>query len=162
MTTGWFERFAAAGTAEEQAHVREAVEAERYPAFYPIVEGFTALLRSFGDEEIERVDALLRRGRELFPQPAGFSPSWEKLWDELEQTAAYKKEALAAVAPGDRDGEWQVLLDNPYTNQDVACYPALTFMEAVYLYGYFRQKLEKHEYVRLQKIQTLIMNFGGE
>jgi hypothetical protein len=162
MSTGWFERFSAADTAEEQARVCEAVQAQRYPAFYPIVEGFHALLKSFDDEDIARVEKLLRRGRELFPEPAAFSPSWELLWKELEQTAAYKKEALASIPNGDRNGEWQVLMDNPYTHQDVACYPALSFMEAVYLYGYFRQKLEKNEYVRLQKIQTLIMNNGGE
>jgi hypothetical protein len=160
MTTQWFEQFAAADTAAEQARLCEAVHARRYSAFYPIVEGFHALMRSFEEEQAERVALLLRRGRELFPQPEAFSPSWEKLWEQLEQVAAFKRHAFASVAPADREGEWQVLLDNPYTHRDVACYPALTFMEAAYLYGYFRQQLEKNEYVRLQKIQTLIMNFG--
>jgi hypothetical protein len=160
MTTGWFERFAAAEAAEEQRRVSEEVKARGYSAFYPIVEGFNSLLRSFADDETGRVDELLRRGRRLFPEPAAFSPSWEKLWDELEQVAGYKRYALASVPAGERDGEWQVLMDNPYTNQEVACYPALTFMEAAYLYGYFRQRLEKNEYIRLQKIQTLIMNYG--
>lgn len=160
MTTCWYEELAAAETAEEQARVREEVKAQGYSAFYPIVEGFNSLLRSFTDDETGRVEELLLRGRRLFPEPAMFSPSWEKFWDELEQVAAYKKHALASVPLSEREGEWQVVMDNPYSNLDVVCYPALTFAEAVYLYGYFRQQLEKNEYIRLQKIQTLIMNYG--
>ncbi|WP_052487744.1 hypothetical protein [Gordoniibacillus kamchatkensis] len=160
MTTGWFEQFAAAEAAEVQTRVSEGVKEKGYSAFYPIVEGFWALLRTFADDETERVEELLRRGRRMFPEPAAFSPSWEKLWDELEQVAAYKKHALLSVPSPEREGEWQIVMDNPYSNQEVVCYPALTFMEAAYLYGYFRQKLEKNEYIRLQKIQTLIMNYG--
>jgi hypothetical protein len=160
MAHDWFEQFASAASVETQALVREAVASLGYPAFYQIVEGFTGKMKSFADADTAEVEALLARGRTLFPEPVRFSPSWEKLWDELEQVARFKKEALASVPVSERDGEWQVIMDNPYSNQEVVCYPALTFMEGAYLYGYFRQQLEKNEYIRLQKVQTLLMSYG--
>lgn len=161
MAQDWFGQFASAVSAEAQDEVRKAVTALGYPAFYPIMDGFTGKMKSFADAETAEVEALLARGRRLFPEPGRFSPSWEKLWDELEEVARFKKEALQSVSASERDGEWQVIMDNPYTNQEVVCYPALTFMEGAYLYGYFRQKLEKNEYVRLQKVHTLLLSCGG-
>lgn len=58
--------------------------------------------------------------------------------------------------------EWQVLIDNPYSNQHIAVYPALSFQEAIYLYAYFRTSLEQNEYIRLQKIETVITNTGAD
>ena len=52
-------------------------------------------------------------------------------------------------------------MDNPLVVQEVVCYPALTFGDAAYLYAYFRPQLEKSEYIRLQKIQTVIQEIGG-
>lgn len=161
MAKDWFEQFASAASPAAQTQVREEVTSLGYSAFYPIVEGFTGKMKSFADADKAEVEALLARGRALFPEPAKFSPSWEKLWDELGQVARFKMDALESVVVSERDGEWQVILDNPYTNQEVVCYPALSFMEGAYLYGYFRQQLEKNEYVRLQKVQTLLMNYGN-
>ena len=65
------------------------------------------------------------------------------------------------VPPGDREGEWQILMDNPYTNQEVVCYPGLTFDDAANLFAYFRPNLVKNEYLRMQKVSTAITEHGG-
>lgn len=74
---------------------------------------------------------------------------------------ATKIQVLQTIHKEDRDGEWQVIIDNPFAIQEVVCYPALNFLDAAYLYAYFRPDLEKNEYLRLQKIQTLVMEFGS-
>jgi hypothetical protein len=105
---------------------------------------------------------LLDKAKRLFPTPVLFSPSWDKVWSELEQIITHKAKILQAVPPEERDGEWQIVMDNPATIQEVVCYPGLTFLDAVYLFAYFRPQMEKNEYLRLQKVQTLFLQLGSD
>jgi hypothetical protein len=34
-------------------------------------------------------------------------------------------------------------------------------MRAAYLYSYFRPQMKKNEYIRLQKVQQVIMHYGS-
>jgi hypothetical protein len=68
---------------------------------------------------------------------------------------------LETVPPDQRGGEWQVILDNPHTIQEIVCHPGLTFDDAAYLFSYFRPGLERNEYIRLQKIQNMIVQVGS-
>ncbi|MNR53601.1 hypothetical protein D3C85_1736400 [compost metagenome] len=90
-----------------------------------------------------------------------FSPSWETIWPEIELTIAAKRNIYTNIPHADRAGEWQVIMDNPLVVQEVVCYPGLSFEDAAYLYAYFRPQLEKSEYIRLQKIQTVIQEIGS-
>lgn len=140
---------------------REGVEASGYFAFYAFAEQFRDGLKQYGDSEIELYGRLIRRGRELFPDPLRFSPSFREIWDEFEQIYRAKNEALVAVSPSERDGEWQVLIDNPYVTQQVVCYPSLAFKDASYLYGYFRRELKPNEVLRLLRVTPCLSASGS-
>lgn len=147
-------------SAAELETFREEIEAQGYTAFREWMDAFTERIKHFTDAEAPDMERWLNAASELFPEPGKFSPSWNQVWDELKQITACKSNLLQKIAPAERDGEWQVLLDNPYTNREIVCYPALSFMEAAYLFAYFRPTLEKNEYVRLQKIVQVYKETG--
>jgi hypothetical protein len=156
-----FEQFVHAETEQELLAIQQRINEEGYSGFRPFLDDFIARIRSFLDDETKEIESLIERAKTLFPAPGTFSPSWERIWDELEQTVAYKRKVLETVPVEERDGEWQIIMDNPYVIQDVVCYPGLPFLEAAYMYGYFRPGLEKNEYLRLQKVRTVFMEFGS-
>jgi hypothetical protein len=155
-----FERFAQAGP-DEYGALREEYKQGGYSLFKELLEGLRNHLMQCAEEGIEEVRAMVAKGREIVPDPGAISPSWEHVWEDYESYIHHKNEALAAVAKQDRDGEWQIVMDNPFTNEGIACYPGLSFVEAAYLYAYFRKDLKKNEYIRLQKVTSLILTEGG-
>lgn len=159
LTNEVFEGFAKTESGEYPA-LREQYKQGGYSMFNELLEGLRQHLMTSSEEGLEEMRALIVKGREIIPDPGAISPSWERIWEDYEGYVTHKAEALAAVAPGARDGEWQVVMDNPYTNEGIACYPGLSFVEASYLYAYFRKDLKKNEYLRLQKISNLIMIQG--
>jgi hypothetical protein len=161
MKNNLFELFVQATSDELLQDIQRKVNQEGYYGFRQIAEGISDKIKAAVDEEMPAIEKLIERGKQLFPTPVNFSPAWERIWPELEKMAATKIHLLQSIPADTRDGEWQVIIDNPYAVQEVVCYPALNFLDAVYLYAYFRPDLEKNEYLRLQKIQTLVMDFGS-
>lgn len=159
ITNPVFERFQKAGE-DEYEILREEYKNGGYSMFSELLEGLKGLLLSCAEDHIEPLKALVEKGKRIIPDPGAISPSWERVWQDYEGYIARKTEALAAVAPHERDGEWQIVMDNPFTNEGIACYPGLTFVEAAYLYAYFRKDLKKNEYLRLQKIANLLLAEG--
>jgi hypothetical protein len=157
-----FEMLEQAVTEEQLIHLQTVVNAEGHSSFYRLLNGFTARIKSFTDHEEHEIRRLLDIAKRLFPTPVLFSPSWDKVWRELEMIITHKTKILQSVPPEERDGEWQIVMDNPATIQEVVCYPGLTFLDAVYLFAYFRPQMEKNEYLRLQKVQTLFMQLGTD
>lgn len=145
---------------EEGRLFREEMERAGYYSFFAFVEQFRTALKTYIDDEAEFTLEQVRRGRLLFPNPERFSPSWEKLWDEFEALCLAKNETLSSIPLSERDGEWQVLIDNPYLPEQVVCYPALPFGEASYMYAYFQRELKPNENLRLQKITQLLCRNG--
>ncbi|BBH19940.1 hypothetical protein Back11_12850 [Paenibacillus baekrokdamisoli] len=119
-------------------------------------------LRQFTDEEGEMALELLHYARTALPEPGQISPSWAHIWQEFERIIRTKMYTFRSIAVEEREGEWQVLLDNPHSNQNIAVYPALTFMEAIYLFAYFRTDMTRNEYIRLQKIATVMTVTGTD
>jgi hypothetical protein len=154
-----FLQFADAHTIEQQQVFQQEMLKNGFSSFYKFLEGFKDLLKNFHDEEIQKVENLLHLARQLFPNPSQMSPSWDRVWHEFEEIIQIKQRVLAQIKKDDRPGEWQIVMDNPFTSQEVVCYPSLAFIEAAYLYAYFFPQLEKNEYLRLQKVQTLIMDY---
>ncbi|MEW9699374.1 hypothetical protein [Paenibacillus sp. SI8] len=161
MMNNVFDVFEKLQTEEEATAFQHNLLQAGYSGFRSLLDGFTEALKTAMDAEIEELERTIGKARRLFPEPVLFSPSWERIWPELEATLAAKKGVLETVSASDRGGEWQVILDNPLAVQEVVCYPGLPFQEAAYLYAYFRPQLEKSEYIRLQKIQTLIQDTGA-
>jgi len=143
------------------AQLKAYIEREGYGAFRDLVEEFKSAIKTATEideqEVVEHIDVAER----LFPDPAKFSPSWQFVWRELRDMLHWKVYVYRKVPPGDREGEWQILMDNPYTNQEVVCYPGLTFDDAANLFAYFRPNLVKNEYLRMQKVSTAITEHGG-
>ncbi|QMV44625.1 hypothetical protein [Cohnella cholangitidis] len=145
---------------EDELSFRLAMEAAGYFAFYTFIEDFRNGLKNYSDVEADKLRMKISRARSLFPAPERFSPSWSAVWDEFELISLAKNEALATIPANRREGEWQVLLDNPYSHQQVVCYPGLGFLEAAYMYGYFQRELKPNEVLRLQKVTDLIRTNG--
>lgn len=161
LTTNLFDRFAETSDEHELSAIREQLEAGGYSDFYRFLEHFRERLKRYGDEEAEQIRDLIQKARETFPNPGSISPSWQDIWGEFACIHEHKTQVLKKIPASEREGEWQILIDNPYTNREIACYPGLSFEEAAYLYGYFHHDLNQNEYIRLQKIQTVIMDYGG-
>lgn len=162
MNTNLFDLFADATTETERSAFQESIRRGGFTAFRLFLDGFREQLKRYEDHESAKMSRLVALAKELFPQPQLFSPAWAQIWEEYELILTYKQTVLETISADQRDGEWQIILDNPYTNSDLICYPGLSFMEGAYMYAYFRTDLKNNEYIRLQKIQNVIMAFGSE
>jgi len=159
-TSDIFERFENSGPGGYAA-LQEEIRQGGYSVFSTLLEGLRMKLVASAEEGMEQLESLLEEAKKLVPDPGAISPSWERIWNDYEAYIGYKKEVLKAIPAGERDGEWQIVMDNPFTNEGIACYPALSFVEAAYLYAYFRKDLKKTEYIRLQKVVQLLRTEGG-
>lgn len=139
-----FEQFTSAGEEQDLIDFQKSLHEEGYYGFYRLIKGFELKLKSFADEEAEPVKQLIAKAKAYFPRPIEFSLSFQFIWRELEEIRAYKADILERIPQEDRSGEWQIIMDNPHTNQEVVCYPALTFAEAACLFGYSPPQLEKN------------------
>jgi hypothetical protein len=155
-----FEQFVQASTEEEYKELRSLLEQGGYSLFSQLLAGLKDYLLICEEALLEQAKQLVDKGKDLIPNPVILSPSWERIWADMDRLIYYKGEALRSVPSEERDGEWQIIMDNPYTNEGISCYPSLSFKEAAYLYGYFRKDLKKNEYIRLQKITNLLMSQG--
>lgn len=147
-------------TEHELQALREYVQEIGYPALSELLEQLKERFKYIEDHNMEQYEALLRQATSVIPNPGTISPSWEHIWTNMEHMIRYKKEALQAIPAHQREGEWQVIMDNPFTNEAIVCYPGLSFLEAAYLYSYFRPDLKKNEIIRLQKIENLLVYNG--
>lgn len=145
---------------ESEQTFRSTMEASGYFSFYRFVEDFRNGLKGYSDGDIASYRTYLERARKLFPAPGQFSPSWNSLWEEFNLIFISKNAVLSSIPSSAREGEWQVLIDNPHTHQPVVCYPSLAFLEAAYMYGYFQRDLKPHECLRLQKVTELLLTHG--
>jgi hypothetical protein len=155
-----FEQFLNIKTEQQTIELQDRMNQAGYSLFYDFLDSFQKHIHQFRDEEAEHMKHLVAKARTILPNPGSISPAWTYIWDKLDHMITYKVRVLQAVAQDDRNGDWQVLIDNPSTNREVACYPGLTFYDAAYVYAQFRHELEKNEYIRMQKIQTHITEFG--
>lgn len=146
--------------AEDEAAFGEALRTGGFAKVRVFLDDFRGYLRQYDEPEQAEAERLLARGRAVLPEPGRISPSWAHIWEEFTSIAAYKRDVFRRISPGLREGEWQVLLDNPYTNGQIAVYPSLMFLEAAYLYAYFRTGLEPNEVIRMQRIDTILHDDG--
>jgi hypothetical protein len=156
---GWFARFRELKPGEESAFGVE-LAAGGFSAVRVFLEEFRTFLRQYDEPRQEEAERLIGRGRAALPEPGRISPAWARIWDEFAAIAAYKRDVFDRIPRDGRDGEWQVLLDNPYTNGQITVYPALSFLEAAYMYAYFRTDLVPNEVIRMQRIHTVLFDTG--
>ncbi|MDP5274130.1 hypothetical protein [Chengkuizengella axinellae] len=154
--------FESAKTTSEYEQVKELMKLKGYSGFSQFLYWMKEQLKSYDESNALSAKELLNKAITIFPNPKEFSPSWVNEWIQLEKIMEFKNEVLTQVPQEKRDGEWQVVMDNPYTNEAVVCYPALSFIEAAYLYGFFRLDLKNNEYIRMQKVEELIVFKGND
>ena len=154
-----YEQFRTSSGAELD-HFQQEMNAAGYSRFSKFIDGFRDAIRHYDEQEGQYILELVAKAQQLFPKPIVFSPHWQSIWEQLEATTRYKNSVFSRIPADHRSGEWQIILDNPFTNQEVVCYPSLDFIEAAYLYGYFRPELKENEYVRMQKVENRIVEFG--
>jgi hypothetical protein len=156
------QRVGEATTEQEFESIGQTIREEGYAGFHELLDGIYNRLKGYDEGESRAIHELLDKAKKVAPDPGEFSPSWDRLWEKLDRFVGYKKEVFARIPEAQRVGEWQVVMDNPFTNDQVVCYPSLSFLEAVYLYAYFRDDLLKNEYLRIQKIVCLVEATGEE
>ena len=149
-------------TIEQRNAFRQAVVSKGYYALYAFIEDFRLLLQNYEDQDVPQVGQWLRNAREDFPEPQQFSPAWSTLWDEFTLIYEAKNEVLADIPDSEREGEWQVLIDNPYLPHQVVCYPGLSFIDAAYTFAYFQKDLKPNEVLRLQKVSHTRVKTGDK
>jgi hypothetical protein len=145
----------------EWGKVKAFVEKEGYSAFRKLIEEFKDAVKLAEEGQFDEVASRIEIAERLFPEPADFSPTWQKVWRELRDMLHWKAYAYKSIPVSGRSGEWQILMDNPFTNQEVVCYPGLSFHEAAYLFGYFRPTMVQNEYIRMQRVETLLTENGA-
>jgi hypothetical protein len=133
-----------------------------YPLLKQLLDALNDEIKRFTDGDAHELTEWIARAKRAVPEPGSISPFWDKIWGELESMVMHKRNALTKINPDQRAGEWQIIIDNPYSQQEVVCYPGLSFDKAAYLYGYFRSGLEKNEYIRLQKVVSLLIETGTQ
>ncbi|HZG76166.1 MAG TPA: hypothetical protein VEZ72_09950 [Paenibacillus sp.] len=148
------------GTPDRHEQLKETMSKAGYDGFRALVDQLERALKEVEEGGFDDYAERLAAGERLFPEPARFSPTWQIVWAELGEKLKWKRHAYESVAPADREGEWQIVMDNPFTNNEVVCYPTLSFIEAAYLFGYFKPTLEKNEYLRLQKVVNALVMTG--
>lgn len=148
------------GAEQGRAALKETVERQGYDAFRLLVDRLEQELKAVDESGFDALSERLAAGRRLFPEPVRFSPAWQRVWEDLSAKLRWKRYAFECVPAGEREGEWQIVMDNPFTNHEVICYPTLSFVEAAYLFGYFKPSLENNEYLRLQKIVNTVVVTG--
>lgn len=154
----WLEE---AKSEKEIEALQQVAEKNGFSYFHAFIESIKQKIGTFSDEDTDAMLAYLNKVEKVFPDPGLYSPAWDRMWNKFRAMIDDKIDILHQIPVHEREGEWQVLLDNPYSNDSITCYPRLSFAEAVYLYCYFREDLAKNEYVRLQKVVTSQLQHGG-
>jgi hypothetical protein len=157
----WIVEIENAQTNEALLQLGEAIRGAGYTGFYEIQDYIREQFKRYEESDISAFKALVERVKVAVPEPGVISPSWTYFWDEIARMSKTKDGLFQQVTAADREGEWQVIIDNPFSHDNVACYPQLSFLEGAYLYCYFQLNLKKNEYVRLQKILTAVQTHGN-
>ncbi len=156
----WFEHLTKINTDEEKNDFKKNILDEGFSAINDLINGFKEKLKLMDEDEFKLVKTWLELIKELLPDVTNISPAWDRIWEHLLHIYSIKVNLYHQVSKENRDGEWQVLFDNPLSTDEIVCHPKKTFQEATYIMAKYQQYLKKAEYVRLQKMITYITEEG--
>ncbi|OGX68214.1 MAG: hypothetical protein A2189_05805, partial [Paenibacillus sp. RIFOXYA1_FULL_44_5] len=140
-----YTKFSQAATEAEFEEFQEAAERSGYASFRAFLDKLQHDLKAGEEAELAVIAEKLQKAKKAMPEPGKLSPSWANIWEELTQLASFKREVIQTIPAVEWEGEWQIVLDNPHTKDEVVCYPSLSFLEAAYLFGYFKLDLKRNE-----------------
>lgn len=156
----WFERLAEISTTEQKILFKKDIEEAGFSAINQLIGALNTQIKKMDEKEFKLVKDWLELGKELLPDLVSVSPVWKNTWEDFLDLYRIKVELFLEVPEEERDGEWQVLFDNPFTIHEVVCTPNKTFTEASYLMAKYQLNMKKAEIVKLQKITTTITKKG--
>lgn len=156
----WFNRFIQISDDTEKNQFRENMTEAGFSAVNQWLRSFYDHVKNMDEQGFKSMREWLELGKEVLPELGQFSPSWQNTWQELFDLYQIKTEAYASIPDEQRDGEWQVLFDNPFSTDGIVCHSNKTFAEATYLFAKYRLTLKKAEYVKLQKVVTSMVQKG--
>jgi hypothetical protein len=156
----WVESLKDLSSNEELQRFGGEIKAAGFSGFYEIQDYIRDTFKRYDESSMNDFILFINQVKIAVPNPGEISPSWTKFWLEIDRMIEIKNGLFSQVTIDNRDGEWQVIIDNPFSHDNVACYPMLSFLEGTYLYAYFYLNLKKNEYVRLQKITNVVMTHG--
>ena len=157
METTFYERFLTT-TNEEQ--LAQEIKSLSYKDIYDWITRLTNELEIASEGEFARLEELIQNAATILPDPQSYSPSWDGIWTELQAILEIKQQVFKKIPPQERDGEWQLLFDNPFSTEGMVNHVNLTFDKAAYMFAKYRKDLAKLEYVSLQKVQRFITENG--
>ncbi|TCS84460.1 hypothetical protein [Tepidibacillus fermentans] len=156
----WFDDFKKLTTKEEKKVYKQTVEQGGFAVFNELIRSFHEELKKLDENGFEQMQDWIELGKELFPELYRFSPTWEYFWDEITQLYQNKQEFYQIVPKEERDGEWQVLFDNPFSTEGIVCHTDKNFAEATYLAAKYQLSMKKAEILKLQKVSNTIIKRG--
>lgn len=156
----WIDEIQSSTSSQQLVEIGIQIKNTGYTGFYEVQDFVRELFKRTDESKLSSFNELIEKIKIAVPKPGEISPSWEHFWHELDRMTQLKDKVFTEVHESTRDGEWQVIIDNPFSHDNVACYPMLSFLEGVYLYCYFSLNLKKNEYLRLQKISSIVTMHG--
>lgn len=108
-----------------------------------------------GFTELDRIENKVDHAIRVLPEPHRLSPLWEGLWSEMLQVISTKRSLYDKISETEQSGEWQLLFNNPFSTEGVVIHANLSFSKATYQFAEYRKDLAKHEYISLQKSNSL-------
>lgn len=156
----WFERMTSLENEQESEQFVKEIQEQGFMALNNLINSFYEKIKEMEDKEFKQVEIWIQLGKDLLPDLATFSPTWSNTWKNLQTIFERKVEFYSQVPLAEREGEWQVLFDNPFITDDIVCNSNLKFAEATYLIAKYLLNLKKSEIVKLQKVITYAKTTG--
>lgn len=147
---------------EEKQELVKEIEAQGYALMNEWIKRLDIDLQLADEGHLDQIGKELLTAQELWPNPEKFSPLWDNKWEDLLSILAIKKQVYQEVPASEREGEWQILFDNPFSTEGTVIHVKLSFPTAAYQYAKYRHGLHKHEYVTIQKAHRYITEYGEQ
>lgn len=147
-----FKQFIQSETPAERAVFLEQLNANGYTHLRYLVDELTGSIRQAEDADFFKIEEWIHKAQEYIPEPSRISPYYQSVWEQLAKILNFKREMYGKLPKDSRSGEWQIVYNNPNSNEDVLCIPSLPFHEASYMFAKYRLDLKPAEVLRLQKV----------
>lgn len=161
METTWFRSFINISSDAEKVAFKKEIEGTGFSALNQFINSLYDKVKNMDEKEFKEVKNWLELSKELLPDLSLYSPAWQDTWKELFYLYDTKVEIYSAVSNEERKGEWQVLFDNPFSTEQIVCHTNKTFTDAAYLTAKYQFKLRRAEYIKLQKVISVITKKGS-
>jgi hypothetical protein len=156
----FYRQFINADTHQQKEELTGILKSQGYSFINEWIIQLEKEIKWLEEKDLSRLQELLRKAEDILPEPEQHSPLWRNLWREIKLILIYKMRVFVKVEESERDGEWQVILENPASNEGLTTHAHLTFSEAAYLYAKFRKDLAVKEHISLQRVKTFIAENG--